>query len=88
MLYPEVVFPLTSRLHSPFTALSLTLCPYPPLIPYPSTTPSCNVNPEAAFLDVIGAKVLRVFLRAIHNHLYYRILLHPPPEQKWFETVL
>jgi hypothetical protein len=30
--------------------------------------------PEAAFLDVIGTKVLRVFLLAIHSHLYYRIL--------------
>jgi hypothetical protein len=26
--------------------------------------------PEAAFWDVIGTKVLRVFLLAIHSHLY------------------
>jgi len=26
--------------------------------------------PEAEFLDVIGTKVLRVFLIAIHSHLY------------------
>ncbi len=38
---------------------------------------------------VIGTRVLRVFLLAIHSHLYQRILLPPPPppEQKWFETV-
>jgi hypothetical protein len=74
MLYSEVVFPMTSRLHPPFTALSLTLCPMslPPShsLSHPSTIPSCNVNPEAEFLDVIWAKVLRVFLLAIHNHLY------------------
>jgi hypothetical protein len=28
---------------------------------------------EAEFLDVIGTKVLRVFLLAIHSHLYQRI---------------
>jgi hypothetical protein len=33
----------------------------------------CNI-PEAEFLDVIGTKVLRVFLLAIHSHLYKRIL--------------
>jgi hypothetical protein len=27
-------------------------------------------QPEAEFLDVIGTKVLRVFLLAIHSHLY------------------
>jgi hypothetical protein len=26
--------------------------------------------PEAEFLNVIGTKVLRVFLLAIHSHLY------------------
>ncbi len=30
---------------------------------------------EAAFLDAIGTKVLRVFLLAIYSHLYYWILL-------------
>ena len=29
---------------------------------------------EAEFLDVIGTKVLRVFLLAINSHLYQRIL--------------
>jgi hypothetical protein len=28
-------------------------------------------RPEAEFLDVIGTKVFRVFLLAIHSHLYY-----------------
>ncbi len=37
---------------------------------------------EAEFLDVIGTKVLRVFLLAIHSHLYKRILLPPPPPSK------
>ncbi len=32
---------------------------------------------EAEFLDVIRTKVLRVFLLAIHSHLYKRILLPP-----------
>jgi hypothetical protein len=47
---------------------------------------------EAEFLDVIGTKILRVFLHAIHSHLYKRILHpHPPPaprEQKWLEIGL
>ncbi len=46
---------------------------------------------EAEFLDVIGTKVFRVFLLAIHSHLYQRILLPPPHnplEQKWFESSL
>jgi hypothetical protein len=30
------------------------------------------MHPEAEFLDVIGTKVLRVFLLAFHSHLYYR----------------
>jgi hypothetical protein len=34
---------------------------------------------EAEFLDVIGAKVWRVFLLAIHSHLYKWILLPPSP---------
>ncbi len=39
-------------------------------------------DPEAEFLNVIGTKVLRVFLLAIHSP--------PPPsfELKWFETAL
>jgi hypothetical protein len=34
------------------------------------------IIPEAEFLGVIGTKV---FLLAIHSHLYYRILLPSPP---------
>jgi hypothetical protein len=34
-------------------------------------------HPEAEFLDVIGTKVLRVFLLDIHSHLHLRILLPP-----------
>jgi hypothetical protein len=30
----------------------------------------CLSIPEAEFLDVIGTKVLRVFLLAIHSHLF------------------
>ncbi len=45
------------------------------------------VSPEAEFLDVIGTKFLRVFLLAIHSHLYQRIL-PPHPTQKLFETGL
>jgi hypothetical protein len=38
---------------------------------------------ETVFLVIIGAKVLGVFIFAIHSHLYYRILPPPPPpEQK------
>jgi hypothetical protein len=45
----------------------------------------------AEFLDVIGIKVLRVFLLAIHSHLhghiYYRILPPlPPPIVQYTET--
>ncbi len=29
-----------------------------------------NCEHETKFLDVIGTKVIRVFLVAIHNHLY------------------
>jgi hypothetical protein len=36
---------------------------------------------EAEFLDVIGIKVLGVFLLAIHSHLYKRIL-PPTPKKK------
>ncbi len=41
-----------------------------------------RIYPEAEFLDVIGKKVLRVFLLAIRSHL------PPSPEQKFFETRL
>jgi hypothetical protein len=41
---------------------------------------------EVEFLDVIGTKVLRVFLFAFDSYLYLRFLLPTPPEQKWFET--
>jgi hypothetical protein len=45
---------------------------------------------EVKFLDVIGTKVLRVFLLAIDSHLYQRVYPTPPPlpQQKWFETGL
>jgi hypothetical protein len=42
----------------------------------------CAVNPEAEFLDVIGTKVLRVFLLTIHSQLYQLILLPPPHLEK------
>ncbi len=46
-------------------------------------------NTEAEFFDVTGTKVLRVFLLAIHSHLYYQILLPPPPlSKKCFKTGL
>jgi hypothetical protein len=43
-----------------------------------SETMFCTWKPEAKFLDAIWTKVLKVFLLAIHSHLYF--------EQKWFET--
>ncbi len=36
-------------------------------------------NLRAEFLVVNGAKVLRVFLLAVHRHLHWRILPPPPP---------
>ncbi len=36
-------------------------------------------RPEAEFLDVIGTKLLRVFLLAIHSHLYLLRILSPSP---------
>jgi hypothetical protein len=33
---------------------------------------------EAKFSDVIGTKVFRVYLFAIHSHIYLQILLPPP----------
>ncbi len=45
------------------------------------------MSPEAEFLYIIRTKVLRIFLLAIHSHLYLLIYL-PPIEQKWFETDL
>jgi hypothetical protein len=42
-------------------------------------------------LDVIGTKVLRVFLFVIHSHLYPAFYIPPPPptpQQKWVETGL
>jgi hypothetical protein len=38
-----------------------------------------DLYPEAEFLGVIGTKVLKVFLLAIHGNLYLRI---PPPPSK------
>ena len=29
-----------------------------------------QLSPEAEFLDIIGTKVFRVFLLAIHSHIY------------------
>ncbi len=43
------------------------------------TAVSWDWRPEAEFLDVIGTKVFRVFLLAIHCYRYKRILLAPPP---------
>ncbi len=50
-----------SSVHSRETALiSLSIC-----------SPGQRwVHPEAKFFDLIGTKVLRVFLPAIHSHLY------------------
>ncbi len=42
-----------------------------------------KAQPEAEFLDVIGTKILRIFLLAIHSHLYYGFY-SAPLEQKWF----
>ncbi len=46
--------------------------------------------PEAEFLDVIGTKVLEVFLLAIHSHLYTNRYYSPPSpiEQNWFKNGL
>jgi hypothetical protein len=43
---------------------------------------------EAEFVDVIGTKVLRVFLLANHRHFYINGCYSspPPPEQKGFEN--
>jgi hypothetical protein len=38
--------------------------------------------PEAEFLDVFGTKAVRVFLLAIHSHLYKLILLPAPKSPK------
>jgi hypothetical protein len=37
---------------------------------------------EAEFLAVIGTKVIRVFLLAIHSHFYLCIYSPPPPYAK------
>ncbi len=39
----------------------------------------CLEGSEAEFLDVIGTKVVRVFLIAIHSHLYILTNFNPPP---------
>ncbi len=41
---------------------------------------------EAEFFDVIGTKFVRVFLLAILRHLFKKIILPAPLEQKWFES--
>jgi hypothetical protein len=43
---------------------------------------------EAEFLDVIGKKVLRVFLLYLKSLLLTDFTPPPPLEQKWFETGL
>ncbi len=43
---------------------------------------------EAEFLDVIGTKVLRVFLLASHSHLYTNGFQSPPLSKTGFETGL
>ncbi len=47
-----------------------------------------KVRPEAEFLYVIGTKVLRVFLLAIHSHLTKGFYSPPPLEKNWFKTNL
>jgi hypothetical protein len=37
---------------------------------YKEENPGTNFPPEAEFLDIIGSKVLRVFLLAIHRPLF------------------
>ncbi len=52
---------------------------------------SSAFTPEAEFLDIIGTKVVIVFLRVIHSPLYIlQTDFTPPrpPEQKWFEIAL
>ncbi len=44
----------------------------------PSSTTVCG-STEAEFLDVIGTKVLRLFLVAVHCHLTNRLYSPPPP---------
>jgi hypothetical protein len=49
--------------------------------------PPKRFSAEAKFVDFIGRRVLRVFLFAIHSHLYYRF--YPLPHlSKRFETGL
>ncbi len=63
---------VTADTHTPIAHVSLPT----PQIHYPSRTntlPKLVLNipyTEAEFLDVIGKKVLGVFLFAIHSHLY------------------
>jgi hypothetical protein len=45
---------------------------------------SVDYCPEAEFLEVIGAKVSRVFLLAIHSQLFQRFL---PPSPPWAKVV-
>ncbi len=48
------------------------------------------IKAETEFLDVIGTKVLRVFLLAIYSQspLLTDFTTPPPPQQKWFEIGL
>jgi hypothetical protein len=41
-----------------------------------------DVYPEAEIFDVIGTKVLGVFLLAFHGHLYYGFYSPPPSLSK------
>jgi hypothetical protein len=50
---------------------------------------STPITVEAELLDVIGTKVLRVFLFAIYKSPLLADFTPPPPlEQKWFEIGL
>jgi hypothetical protein len=43
---------------------------------------------ETEFLDEIQTKGLRVFLLAVHSHLYCGFYSTLPLEQKWFEKLV
>ncbi len=47
-----------------------------------------GVEPEVELLDIIGTKVLRVFLLGILTSSNGFYSPPPPPEQNWFETGL
>ena len=49
--------------------------------------PLICTNPEAEFLDIIGTKVLRVFLLAINSHLYNWFTPLPPLSKSGLKLV-